>query len=237
MQLSALFRLSQVFHLSNLQYQGSSVARVFLNEPGWHVRGITRDPSKPSATKWADQGVELVAADLNDLESLKKAFHGAHVIFGTTDFWQHLQDPAVYKLAEEQHRFPNEIAYDREVAQAKAIIDAAATVDTLERFVFSTLSEARKHSNGAVKFNLHFDAKAEAGNYMRATYPELWAKTSQLHLGFYASNMKAGLGVPSKQDDGTFKVNLPVDGDRKLPIVDASVDTGKHWSDCKSSLC
>jgi hypothetical protein len=208
--------------------QGSSVARVFLNEPGWQVRGITRDPTKPSAKKWSSQGVDMVVGNLDDIESLKEAFQGADVIFGGTDFWQHLQDPATHKLAAEQNRTPNEVAYDREVAQAKAIVDAAAThVDTLDRFVLSTLSEARKWSGGLIKWNLHFDAKAEATNYLKATYPGLWAKTSLLQLGYYANNWKTFSGTPMKQEDGSFVVSLPMSGDRKLPVADPVADTGK----------
>jgi hypothetical protein len=207
--------------------KGSSVARVFLNEPGWKVRGITRDPSKPSATKWSSQGVEVVPGNLDDPESLEEAFQGANVIFGGTDFWQHLNDPATHKLATEQQRTPNEVAYDREVAQAKAIIDAAATnIDTLDCFVLSTLSEARKWSGGLIKGNLHFDAKAEAKNYLKATYPELWAKTSLLQLGYYANNWKSFSGTPTKQEDGTFVVSLPISGGRKIPMTDPVADTG-----------
>ncbi|KAI4629791.1 uncharacterized protein J4E87_002978 [Alternaria ethzedia] len=203
--------------------QGGSVARAFLNEPEWKVRGITRDTSKPSATELSSQGVEVVAGNLDDLESLKNGFKGANVIFGNTDFWGHLNDPATHKLAAEQKRTANEVAYDREVAQAKAIIDAAAAhAGTLDRLVLSTLSEARKWSNGTIKWNLHFDAKAETENYLKETYPELSAKTSLLHLGSYASNWR-----PEKQEDGSFVLSLPMSGDRKIPMVDPVADTGR----------
>jgi hypothetical protein len=222
--------LSLIHVLVRLLYscQGSSVARVFLNEPGWIVRGITRDPSKPSAKKWQDQGVEVVAGDLDDTQSLKKAFEGANVIFGTTDFWQHLLNPENHKLAAEQGRTPNEVAYDREVAQGKAVVDAAAAnVATLDRFVLSTCSESRKWSNGTLKWVLHFDAKAETVNYLKATYPELWAKTSLLQLAYYVTNWRSFSGTPKKQEDGSFKVSLPMSGDRKIPIVDPASDTGQ----------
>ncbi|GKT97194.1 nmrA-like family protein [Colletotrichum tofieldiae] len=68
--------------------QGGSVADVFLKERGWHVRGLTRDPSKPSSQAWATKGVELVKADLNDVFTLIPAFAQSTVIFGVTDFWE-----------------------------------------------------------------------------------------------------------------------------------------------------
>ena len=173
----------------------------------------------------SSQGVELFAGDLDDPESLKKAFQGANVIFGTTDFWGHMSDPATHKLAAEQKRTPNEVAFDREVSQVKNIINAAAaTVETLDRFVLSTLSDTRKWSNGTLKHNYHFDAKAEGLDYLKATYPELMEKTSLLMLGYYANNWKSS--PPRKQEDGSFVLNLPIRGDSKIPIVDAAADTG-----------
>ena len=175
----------------------------------------------------SSQGVEVVAGDLDDLESLKKAFQGADVIFGTTDFWGHIGNPATQKLAAEQKRTLNEVAFDREVSQGKNIIDAAAaTIESLDRLVLSTLSDTRKWSNGTLKQNYHFDAKAEAVYYLKATYPKLMAKTSLLMLGYYANNWKSFIGAPKKREDGTFVISLPIGGDSKIPITYATADTG-----------
>lgn len=67
--------------------QGGSVARLFAQSPDWRVRGITRNPDKPSNASLRQAGIELVAGDYDDVESLERAFEGADVIFGTTDFW------------------------------------------------------------------------------------------------------------------------------------------------------
>lgn len=67
--------------------QGGSVARLYAREPGWKVRGITRDVSKPSNEALRELGIELVQADLDDPASLEKAFEGANVVFSVTDFW------------------------------------------------------------------------------------------------------------------------------------------------------
>jgi uncharacterized protein YbjT (DUF2867 family) len=44
--------------------QGGSVIDAILRDPKlaaeWHIRAVTRDVTKPSATVLADQGVELV---------------------------------------------------------------------------------------------------------------------------------------------------------------------------------
>lgn len=67
--------------------QGGSVARLFAQDPHWRVRGITRNPNKPSNASLREAGIELVAGDYDDVSSLDEAFTGAHAIFATTDFW------------------------------------------------------------------------------------------------------------------------------------------------------
>ncbi|KAF7556050.1 hypothetical protein G7Z17_g1749 [Cylindrodendrum hubeiense] len=209
--------------------QGSSVSEVFLKEGSWHVRGTTRDPSKPSSQVWADKGVELVQADLNDASSLKTAFAGSTVIYGVTDFWGVTIDPKIHEKAASTGTPVNVLAYEVEVQQGRNIIDAAnATIDTLDRFVLSTLSPTSKWSNGKYTHNYHFDAKWEAVKYLKATYPELAKKTSYLQVALYVTNWKAlaGLGRPEKQPDGTFVWRVPTLGDAPVAMVDASRDTG-----------
>jgi uncharacterized protein YbjT (DUF2867 family) len=65
--------------------QGGSVGRVFNDEPGWRVRGVTRNPSQHPLLE--QQGIELVAANYDDPPSLETAFEGANAIFAVTDFW------------------------------------------------------------------------------------------------------------------------------------------------------
>lgn len=61
--------------------QGQSVANTFLSLPNWHVRGLTRNTASEKAKALEKAGAEVVAADLNDIESLRRAFAGAHAIF------------------------------------------------------------------------------------------------------------------------------------------------------------
>ncbi|PNP59867.1 hypothetical protein FNYG_14810 [Fusarium nygamai] len=209
--------------------QGSSVADVFLKEGGWHIRGVTRDPSKPSSQVWADKGVEIVKGDLNDVASLKTAFAGSSVIFGVTDFWGILGDPTVQERAQATGRPVNVVAYDVEVQHGRNIVDAAnATLDTLERFVLSTLSPAKKLSKGKYTHNFHFDSKWEAVEYLKATYPALGDKTSYLQMALYLTNWKdSPLFRPTKQPDGTYILSIPGNPDAPVAQVDAGSDTGK----------
>lgn len=54
--------------------QGGSVVQTLLQSKLYRVRGLTRNVDSPKARKLAQQGVEMVAADLNDEESLVEAF-------------------------------------------------------------------------------------------------------------------------------------------------------------------
>ena len=109
------------------------------------MRGITRDPSKSSSQWLKDAGVELVAADLDDVESPPRAFSGAATIFAMTDFCQFLSNPATAQMAAERGIQLNETACEREQQQCKNMVEAATkTLVTLERFVLSTLSDSKK---------------------------------------------------------------------------------------------
>ena len=69
--------------------QGGSVVQTILSHPTlstqYKVRAVTRDPSKPAGEALKTQGAEVVKADLNDKDSVRKAVDGSQVVFGVTD--------------------------------------------------------------------------------------------------------------------------------------------------------
>ena len=170
--------------------QGASVANAFLNESGWKIRGISRDPSKSSSKAWSDKGVEMVAANLDDASSLKAAFKGSNAIFGVTDFWQQMQMPANQQKAKETGKPINVISYDAEIQQGKNIVDAAqATADTLDVLVLSVLGDSKKWSHGKITWNYHFEGKWRIVEYLQKTYPELYKKASFFQPAFFMTNL------------------------------------------------
>ena len=69
--------------------QGGSVVQTILSHPTlstqYKVRAVTRDPSKPAGESLKTQGAEVVKADLNDKDAVRKAVEGSQVVFGVTD--------------------------------------------------------------------------------------------------------------------------------------------------------
>src|SRR5204863_4879184 len=71
--------------------QGGGVARAILNDMqgGFRVRALTRDINSEKARALAAAGAEVVKADLGDLDSVKRAFDGAHGAYCVTFYWAH----------------------------------------------------------------------------------------------------------------------------------------------------
>ena len=173
--------------------QGSSVIRTFQSDaPSWRIRGLTRNTDTASSRSLASTGVEMVQANLDDPASLTTAFADATAIFAVTDFWGPFSNPQNQEKAKKEGKIINVWAYDYEVRQAKNIFAAAAEVKGLQRFVFSSLSNAKKWSHGKYQWVYHFDGKTDAVEYGKEHYPALWAKTSIILVGGYLSNFSTG---------------------------------------------
>jgi NmrA-like family len=173
--------------------QGGSVASVFLNTPGWKIRGVTRDPSKPAAKALEAKGIEIVKGDANDVASLKAAVAGADVVFGNTVFSEVFSAPTAgdyEKLRPGQTL--REWCYELEYNQGKNIADAVASVNGLELFIWSSLSAAKKWSSGKYAGVFHFDSKADVVEYIHNSLPELAEKMSILQMGLFINNWRWG---------------------------------------------
>ena len=192
--------------------QGGGLARAILSDPngGFAVRAITRDIKSDKAQKLAKLGAELVAADIDDVESVKRAFKGAYGAFCVTFYWAHMSP-------------------DKEIAQAKAMADAAKATG-VTHVIWSTLDDTRKWvplSDNRMptllgKYKVpHFDAKGEADHF----FSDLGLPVTFLHTSFFWDNfIYFGLG-PKKGPDGKLAITFPM-GDKKLPGI-AAEDIGK----------
>ena len=176
--------------LAHFLRQGASVADVFLNEPDWRIRGLTRDPSKANAQALKARGIDMVAGDLDQPKTLTAAFSGAHAIYAITDFWQPYFNPNNKEMLKEGQTM-NEFCFDLEARQGMNIANAAAKVKTLERFVCSSLSDVKKWSKGKYTWVYHFDSKAKVVEYIKDELPDLAKKMSVLQIGLYATHWQA----------------------------------------------
>jgi uncharacterized protein YbjT (DUF2867 family) len=190
--------------------QGGGLARAILADPsgGFGVRAITRDPNKDNAKALAGQGAEVVSGNLDDVESLKKAFAGAHGVYAVTNFWEHF-------------------SAEKEKAQAKNIADAAKAAG-VKHVIWSTLEDTRKLMDPGdkrmpflqEKYRVpHFDAKAEADAYFSGL-PVTYLVTS-----FYWDNLYMFGLAPKKGDDGVYSWTFPL-GNSKVAGI-AAEDIGK----------
>lgn len=177
--------------------QGGSVLAHFLSmsTSPYALRGVTRDPSSPKAAKLTEQGVDMVAGDFDDPASLAVAFKGASAIFSVTDYWNPMADVSQHQKAAAAGQKIGLYIREYETQQNKNIIDAAAQVDGLERFIFSSLPDTNKLSGGKYTHVYQFDSKGRAEEYGRVTYPHLWEKTSVFYAPFYLENYFGPLGA------------------------------------------
>ncbi|KIN00049.1 hypothetical protein OIDMADRAFT_166171 [Oidiodendron maius Zn] len=204
--------------------QGGSVVSTFLEEPGWQVRALTRRTSSPKALALAGSGALVVHADIDKPETLAATFEGASAVFAVSDFWGLYNNPANKDMPKPGQPL-NAWAGEYETHQLKSVIDAAAKVPTLERFILSSLTNVTKWSKGKYTRVYHFDSKANAADYGREKYPDLWKKTSIFQAGMFLSNyVDNPIMKPVKE--GTVQFFSNVEPNVKVPFIAADEDTG-----------
>ncbi|MBI3698702.1 MAG: NmrA family NAD(P)-binding protein [Acidobacteria bacterium] len=152
--------------------QGGGLVRAILKDgsSGLTARALTRDVNSDKAKELGSLGAEVVAADVYDVESLKRSFQGAYGAFCVTFFWAHFSP-------------------EKELAGATAMARAAKHAG-VEHVIWSTLEDTRKwvplSDNrmptliGKYKV-LHFDSKGEADR----VFTELGLPATFLLTSFY----------------------------------------------------
>lgn len=192
--------------------QGGGLVRAILADPQSRFvpRAVTRKLESEQARALARLGAEVVAADIDDAQSLERVFAGAYGAFCVTNFWEHF-------------------SVEREGAQAAAMARATRRAG-LQHVIWSTLEDTRQWiplDDGRLptlqgKYKVpHFDSKGS----MDRVFAEEAAPTSYLLASFYWENfIHFGMG-PRKGPDGKLVLALPLGGVR-LPGI-AAEDIGK----------
>lgn len=190
--------------------QGGGMARAALASGAFTVRAITRNPHGDRARALASAGAEVVAADADDAASLRRAFAGAQLVFGVTNYWEHFSP-------------------EREFVQAYNIAQAARDAGVVHA-VWSTMEDSRqvmalddpRMPTLMRSYKVpHMDAKGQADSaFVRMGVPTTFLRTS-----FYWDNLVSlGMG-PRRGADGRLAFVLPM-ADKPLPGIVAE-DIGK----------
>lgn len=192
--------------------QGGGLVRAILGDKSgqYRARALTRDPQSAKARELASAGAEVVAANVDDVESLKRAFEGCYGVFGVTFFWDHFSP-------------------ERETAQGTNIAKAAAATG-VRHTIWSTLEDTRhwyplddkRMPTLMDKYKVpHLDSKGEADH----VFTDLGVPTTFLLTSFYWDNfISFGMG-PKRGADGKLVLSLPM-GNAKLGGI-AAEDIGR----------
>lgn len=192
--------------------QGGGLVRAILNDKSgeFRVRAITRNSDSDKAKELSNLGAEVVTADIDDRNSLVKAFDGAYGVYCVTFFWEHFSP-------------------EKEKIQAQAMAEAAAEAGA-KHVIWSTLEDTRKWialdddrmPTLMDKYKVpHFDVKGESNNF----FENSGVPYTLLHTSFYWDNfIYFGMG-PQKGEDGKLGITLPM-SNKKLPGI-AAQDIGK----------
>lgn len=191
--------------------QGGGLVRAIVNSPEkeFMARALTRNEDSDKAQALKTLGVDVVAADLDDVQSLTRAFTDAYAAFCLTNYWEHFSP-------------------EKEIAQARHMAEAARQAG-VQHVIWSTLEDTRRWiplsdmrmPTLMEKYKVpHFDAKGEADREFQA----LNVPTTFLLTSFYWDNMIYFGMAPKKGPDGTLQFTLPM-GDKKLPGI-AAEDIG-----------
>src|SRR5581483_10142170 len=185
--------------------QGGGLVRAICSDSSgeYAARALTRDANSEKAKALARLGAEVVEANVDDLESLKRAFDGAYGAFCVTFFWDHFSP-------------------DKETAQARSLAQAAKDAG-VEHVIWSTLEDTRKWVplddnrmptlQGKYKVP-HLDSKAEADEDFKKLPSTL------LLTSFYYDNLiNFGMG-PKRDADARLSFTLPMAG-KKMAIIAA----------------
>jgi uncharacterized protein YbjT (DUF2867 family) len=192
--------------------QGGGLVRAILNDRSgaFSVRALTRDVNSENAKALERLGAQLVGADIDDPDSLKRAFAGAYGAYCVTFFWEHFSP-------------------EKELSSAESMARAANSAG-VRHVIWSTLEDTRKwvplSDTGMPtllgKYKVpHFDAKGEADRF----FVELGVPTTFLLTSFYWDNfINFGMG-PKRTPDGRYTITFPM-GNARLAGI-AAEDIGR----------
>ena len=193
--------------------QGGGLVRAILNDKTgeFAARAITRDVSSPKAQELARLGAEVVGANVDDAESLKRAFAGAYGAFCVTFFWEHFSRREGDRRGREHGG-----GGEGRGRPARHLVHARghAAVDPAQRRPDADAARASTR------------CRTSTGRARPTRSSSTWASPSTLlNTSFYWDNFIYFGAGPKPGPDGVLALTLPM-GDKRLPGI-AAEDIGK----------
>ncbi len=188
--------------------QGGGLVRAIVADGEFAARAVTRNAGSDKAKALVDIGAAVVAADVDDIQSLKRAFDGAYGAYCVTFFFEHFSP-------------------EKELAHAQGMAEAAKHTG-VEHVIWSTLEDTRKWvpldddrmPTLMEKYKVpHFDVKGEANGL----FTDVGVPTTFLQTTFYWENFISQ--GPQRGEDGKLAITMPM-GSAKLSGI-AAGDIGK----------
>jgi uncharacterized protein YbjT (DUF2867 family) len=192
--------------------QGGGLVKAILNDPNseFSVRAVTRNAGSAKAIELQQSGAELVEANIDDKDSMKKALAGAYGAYFVTFFWDHFSP-------------------EKEIAEARQMAEAAKDAG-VQHAIWSTLEDVRTFVplddnsiptlHGKYKVP-HFDGKGESDHF----FSDAGVPTTYLLPSFYWDNFIYFGAGPKRGADGKLALTFPM-GNKKMAGI-AAADIGK----------
>jgi len=198
--------LTKIAVLGATGQQGGAVAKALSDKGGVTVVAITRNAESEKAKALASApNTEVRVADLNDVDSLQKAFAGCDGAFVIANFWEGMNADT------EVQQYENAAAALKKTSTMKHIVYSTLEETTISPISddFKTLHDSEHGiSKGAMKVP-HFDSKARAEKLF-ADLPTTFLVTS-----CYFENFCTFFAF-SREKDGSYAFTLPL-GDKPIP--------------------
>ncbi|KAJ1844146.1 hypothetical protein H4S02_003855 [Coemansia sp. RSA 2611] len=192
--------------------QGHSVLKTLYASNEYRIRALSRNIGSDRVKALAVQypNVEWAEADIDNIESLRKAFDSVDIVFGMTDF-----GPSVISRMRNGE-------VEVEYTQGKNIVDAAIDAGA-KTLIFSVLDSLAKQSNGKYPGATQFESKYKVGQYLLSKSDGIDGFT--ICLGCYMDNFIRAARI-SPDDEQTVEFRFPYKPTNKVPLVDTVNDTG-----------
>ena len=183
------------------------LARAILADPdgGYTCRAITRDTNSAAAHALSDQGATVVRADLDDYNSLVRAFDGAYGAFCMTNYFEHFSAEHETEQAANQAR----------AAAAAGVRHAIWSTAEDTRRWYSLDDDRMPTLHGRYKVP-NWDGKGEGDRFFAAS----GVPTTYLLTPFHWESFVFGLGAPQPGPDGVRTIAMPL-GEAPLPGIAA----------------